>query len=292
MKILYISNFDLPDFQNDMIFHGARTLFGENCVDYNEAWYMYDDMKQYWNHRVPENGMSYGRGFTLYGRLPKINIDRSNLYEKIKNKFFDIIIYGSIVRCNIFFDIVSSIYNKNNIIIIDGEDDSEIRSYYINKGIYFKRELIHNPTNYLHPINFSIPEELIVNKIPTKEKNYGEVIPGNPSTYIFIDEIPYFKDYQKSYFGLTFKKGGWDCLRHYEILMNGCIPFFPNIEECPPFTMEKFPKNLIIEINKFINNGNLNIDIYNEYCSKCIEHTTKHLTTKSVFLNLLNNCTF
>ena len=73
--------------------------------------------------------------------------------------------------------------------------------------------------------------------------------------------------------------------------MNGCIPYFPGIEECPSFTMEKFPKNLIIETNKLINNGNLNIDIYNEYCSKYIEHTTKYLTTKSVFLNLLNNCT-
>ena len=59
----------------------------------------------------------------------------------------------------------------------------------------------------------------------------------------------------------------------------------------PKTTTKLFPKNLIIETNKLINNGNLNIDIYNEYCSKYIEHTTKYLTTKSVFLNLLNNCT-
>jgi hypothetical protein len=29
------------------------------------------------------------------------------------------------------------------------------------------------------------------------------------------------------------KKGGWDCLRHYEIIGNGCMPYFENIEKCP-----------------------------------------------------------
>ena len=29
----------------------------------------------------------------------------------------------------------------------------------------------------------------------------------------------------KKYFWITIK-AGWDCLRHYEILMNGCIPYF------------------------------------------------------------------
>ena len=39
-------------------------------------------------------------------------------------------------------------------------------------------------------------------------------------------------------------------MRHYEIMANGCIPYFPNIEQCPPNTMALLPKHLIIEGNK------------------------------------------
>ena len=32
--------------------------------------------------------------------------------------------------------------------------------------------------------------------------------------------------YQNSIFALTYKKAGWDCFRHYEILMNAVFLFF------------------------------------------------------------------
>src|ERR1041385_6933245 len=128
MKILFISKFDLPDFMNDMVFHGLRSLLGESVVDLNEAWYMYDDMRQYWNQRVPENGMSYGRGFTLYGRLSKLNIDRSDIESKIKNHYFDKIVYGSITRCCSFLTIATKSYKQNEIILIDGEDDQIVNT--------------------------------------------------------------------------------------------------------------------------------------------------------------------
>jgi hypothetical protein len=31
-------------------------------------------------------------------------------------------------------------------------------------------------------------------------------------------QAEYKRDYRKAYFGLTRKKEGWDCMRHYEIL--------------------------------------------------------------------------
>lgn len=43
---------------------------------------------------------------------------------------------------------------------------------------------------------------------------------------------------------------GWDCMRHYEILACGCVPFFTNIEICPKDTMVRFPKDLMIEAKK------------------------------------------
>jgi len=48
--------------------------------------------------------------------------------------------------------------------------------------------------------------------------------------YTFVEayknEKDYYQSYQNSIFALSYKKAGWDSLRHYEILMNGCIPLF------------------------------------------------------------------
>ena len=46
------------------------------------------------------------------------------------------------------------------------------------------------------------------------------------------------------------EKAGWDCLRHYEIIGNGTIPYFHELEDCPPDTLHSFPKELILETNK------------------------------------------
>ncbi len=78
----------------------------------------------------------------------------------------------------------------------------------------------------INPISFSIPAEKIVQDVPVKTKMYATVIPGVASTYKFHTEELYYKDYQTSCFAITKKKAGWDCLRHYEILANGCIPLF------------------------------------------------------------------
>ena len=88
MKVLFISKADLPDFQSDMVFHGLRSLLGADCIDANHMWYMYSDtMEAYWNTRVPNNGKSYGNGFTLYGLLENIDIDRNDIHTKIKDKY-------------------------------------------------------------------------------------------------------------------------------------------------------------------------------------------------------------
>ena len=121
---------------------------------------------------------------------------------------------------------------------------------------------------------------MIVDKISPKEKDYGSIIPGDKSTYIFFEEDKYYDDYRKSYFGLTVKKGGWDCLRHYEILMNGCIPYFPGLENCPLLTMTKFPKDIILETNKMIDSKSLDLSRYIDLCTQLIEYTRDNLITE------------
>jgi hypothetical protein len=86
----------------------------------------------------------------------------------------------------------------------------------------------------------------------------SSLIPGNVKTYIFNNERDYYQEYQKSYFAITTKKAGWDCLRHYEIMANGCITFFQNIEKCPVLTLSLLPKELILQSN----------ELYNECCDK------------------------
>ena len=79
-----------------------------------------------------------------------------------------------------------------------------------------------------------------------KNKKYNILAPNDPrftNSYIF-KERKYYEQYSRSLFATTTRKGGWDCLRHYEILRNNCLPFFPNIEKKPKLTI------VIIKITK------------------------------------------
>ena len=285
MKILYIANFYRIDFLCDMIFHGLRSLFGEDCVDSTEAWLMYEDFRERWVSRIPERIMDGGRDFTLYGLLPNLKIDRTDLESKIRNHYFDKIIYGSHTRCMDYFNIVQTNYVIDDVIFINGEDDQNIAD---GLGVhpYFKRELVFPIRNHVKPINFCIPKERIVKNISEKTQDWATVIPGDKSTYKFSDEKSYFEDYQKSYFGVTFKKGGWDCLRHYEILMNGCIPYFPDLEGCPKHTMTKFPKKLVMDATNKIKNGE-DLSFYEEYVTLLLDWTRKWLTTESIAKDII-----
>lgn len=140
-----------------------------------------------------------------------------------------------------------------------------------------------------YPIQFSIPESKIVSQIPEKTRDFAFIIPGDKSTYIYNTESDYYKGYQDSYFAITTKKGGWDCLRHYEILANGCIPYFPNLDQCHPRTMAFLPRELIKEAMNLPGVSYLRIDHnqfdkekYYEILNKLLDHTRKHLTTRSM----------
>lgn len=116
------------------------------------------------------------------------------------------------------------------------------------------------------PISFSMPPEKIVATVPPKTRMLAHIIPGDLSTYIYKTEEDYYKGYQDSYFGVTMKKAGWDCMRHYEILANGCIPLFQKLWELPPKTMTNFPRELIAKTN----------ELYFELAEKKLEETDKH----------------
>jgi hypothetical protein len=133
--------------------------------------------------------------------------------------------------------------------LIDGLSFPSINEQIKHKGVYFKRELISDNIKNVYPINFAIPKEKIVTTINSKPLNVlAPLIPDKRTTYIYKNEKTYYKQYQDSIFALTYKKIGWDSLRHYEILMNGCIPLFLNIDKCPEQILTNLPKKFLLDI--------------------------------------------
>lgn len=89
-------------------------------------------------------------------------------------------------------------------------------------------------------------------KRPASLRNHrvAPLVPGDLSTYIYDTERAYYDMYSDSMFALTWRKAGWDCLRHYEILSNGCIPLFPGLAVAPKSTMRGFPKAALLACYK------------------------------------------
>lgn len=147
-----------------------------------------------------------------------------------------------------------------------------------------------------YPIQFSIPESKVVDAPCQKDRDFAFITPKDPSTYVYFSEENYYQDYKRSYFAVTCKKGGWDCMRHYEILANGCIPYFLDLENCPENTMYFLPKNLIQEAmnlpgisyeTKSIDHTLFDQAQYDQILQKLLDHTRSYLTTKAMAEYLL-----
>jgi len=132
----------------------------------------------------------------------------------------------------------------------------------------------------IYPISFCIPECKIIKEVCVKDRAVAFIIPGKAETYIYKTEKDYYEGYANSVFGITTCKAGWDCMRHYEILANGCIPWFENLEECPPQTMTHFPKEIIVECMKL--GKEQTAEQTREISQKLLEYTRTHLTTKAM----------
>jgi hypothetical protein len=100
----------------------------------------------------------------------------------------------------------------------------------------------------IFPIGYAIPKCKIVKSIPPKDQYEANALVGyHGEFYTFDTEADYYKEYQRSWYGKTKVKGGWDCLRHYEILAQGCIPQFEDLSSCPVTALTHFPKDLVLQ---------------------------------------------
>tara|TARA_R100000008_G_scaffold86427_2_gene79486 strand:- start:213 stop:1271 length:1059 start_codon:yes stop_codon:yes gene_type:complete len=350
MKILYcpiiyecnLNSKNVGDYQSDTLFHGLRSLLGEDVVDCAKLWHLYDD--------ADDNKLKdlWGKGFTTYGLLPDLEVDRDDIGGKIRNKYYDMIVcpihHTEINNPNSTTATILSIlsyYDKKQVAIVDGWDRQPINAKLASLGVYFKRELAEQYSSIAKPISFSLPKEKIREEEAfTRQFDFAPLVPAymhfddpHQKTYIYDTEDSYYDMYSQSYFAYTCKKAreddmqaGWDCMRHYEILACGSIPYFTDIEKCPTNTLFNFPKDLCVEAKKlsglhpgtirpynpqkdtfigtskqilpgedrgYIDRKNFDFYEYTSLLKRFREYTEKHLTTEAMakyFLSEMKKC--
>ena len=287
LNILFLTD-DREDYLADSLLHGLISLGNQNVVDYPRKDLLYAST-------FPEEDREsvYGNGFTLYGLLPERDVDRSLIWQRIENDFFDLIFVGNIWRqFGVLPQLCKSINRRKKpvkLAILDGDDDQRIylcstarlKQYGLcPSGLstsrqtdiyYFKRELDNRkpqswaeqllPVNLREPLRacnparagitfelcgFSIPETLIRDPDLTKktkllpehivDQEVATFFRTGRTSYAFKSQKDYFDDLATSYYGITTKRSGWDCLRHYEIAAAGCVPCFRLLNEKPKYS--------------------------------------------------------
>lgn len=301
MKILYVYNFAYLDYQSDSVYHGlidsGFEVYETHYPTYMLNGYKFNKERMYGDVSPYIYGGMPNTTFTLYGKLdytPRVQSEETIL-KNIQSKFYDVIIYGCVYdhegmprrKCLDYLEEVVKYYPKDKIHFIDGSDNSwnyAHSSGIVEYGIVWKTQL--ESIGEANPICFGIPESQLITSNPKKEKIFADIIPGRRETYVYSDEESYYNDYAISHYGMTWRKGQWNCMRHLEILANKCIPYFPGIEDCPTFVMLDFPKEIFKETNKYAQRYEIHpsYEWINEYL---FDYLKNNLTTKKIVQRFL-----
>lgn len=287
MKILFTRNWTHEnDYLSDMLLHGLRTI-GHEVVDDPVLWYMYKDAD------VDRVEKLHGRGFTTYRTLDNILVDRTDIESKIRDHYFDLIILSRADFESPYEALALEHYTSKELIVIDGRDQPNLThwrdsSHLLRRGTYFKREL-ETAIPGVYPISFAFPKEKVLGPGTAKEKTMAGAKPVTGGQYTFTVEAEYYQDYATSYFGETRRKGGWDCMRHYEIMAAGCVPIFENVETCPDTICTTLPKELLTAVNGLITEHGIDwfttepgLTVYAELQRQIFEHFVNNCTTEAL----------
>ncbi len=138
----------------------------------------------------------------------------------------------------------------------------------------------------IHSLSYSIPDELVVSAVPGKTRVLSEIRPDFERKYSFKagEEEQYFQQYRESRFAMSPRKGGFDCLRHYEIMACGCIPLIDGLEGFPTDTMTTLPRDLLLkaraELWPWVESPE-KAERYRWYVDRMLEHVRTHCTTSA-----------
>lgn len=193
-RVLYLHP-GREDYLADSLFHGLRVLLGPQVVDYPKVDFAYDTYPQ------ERRADLYGHGFTLYGLLPDLPIDRLRVFDRAINGDFDLVVFADIWGAfGTFVQLVPELDERTAVAVIDGADRVEPYPYAgrwwrrrvwwtlpraFKTGTYFKREISPLTGTFraylalppalaarlpsvraMREISFSIPEEKLVPEPP------------------------------------------------------------------------------------------------------------------------------
>ena len=262
LRILFLTD-EREDYLADGLLHGLRQLPGLELVDYPRKECMYEGGRQC--RVAPEFGVR-GGGFSLYGLLtePQGGIDRSFIWQRLAAGWFNAVLVSNVWRQWGSLLQWRELLATQPLLLLDGDDDqrlyprsgTRVRQFGIGTGLtnllqlpsthIFKRELTNRSRKWglrlnVHPLAFSIPESLISSKLPNKSQLFPSHIVdrdlsnklGASANYVFADEQSYRSDLASSRFGITTRRAGWDCLRHYEIAAAGAVICFRDLVQKP-----------------------------------------------------------
>jgi hypothetical protein len=285
MKILVARHSDWhnvfpQEYLCDQVFHGLHSL-GHEVTDDGRAWYLYRSEFKPWGGRYKldeghyHGSPLYGGGFSYAATLDEdlsIQRDRLLIVERIRSHYYDKIVIGRPDYIPSYMDDIYQHYDRKDILALDGRDEYAIDHNLAGRTTYFKRELDSDPSEFMRTISFAIAESKMRHPRAEKTKVLGTVIPFRPETYVFKIESEYYDDYAHSLFAVTRKKSGWDCMRHYEILANRCVPYFVDIELCPKNIMLTMNKDLLLHIKREVDANSPEYYMpgalgWNEYCA-------------------------
>ncbi len=260
MKILFVTS-SHEGYLADSMLHGLRTLYGSDCVDYPKADILYKTCPVSARRRIRGRGFTLYSPLEDV-EIDRSHVDlRISQREFDLILFSDIWTqFGLFTQWRPMLSPANTALMDGH----DQPQVYPIAKYWLrhkyywflpraSEGfLYFKREwtaaskftlwhrlfprklwsmLPEHP--HLRPISFSIPREKIVRHPTPKTKQFAqhlvdpEVAPQIETSsmdYVFATESEYYQDLQGSRFSVTIKRAGWDCLRHYEIAANGCVP--------------------------------------------------------------------
>jgi hypothetical protein len=277
-RVLFV-NPNFEDYLSDGLFHGLRSLLGRDAVDHPKMEPLYATFPAERRDRLR------GHGFTLYGLLDDVEVDRHRALYRARHGEFDLVVFSDIWRNFGLFTEWAPRLRGQRVAVLDGSDRVEPYPYAgrwwrvpqwwflpraHRRAAYFKREIA--PSTYwfgsylllppplarrlgvlrgMRPIAFCVPEEKIGDVgAPREQLLAAHVVDeevarrvGGSSAYPFDSEDDYRADLRRARFGVTTKRAGWDCLRHYELAANGCVPCFRDLDRKPatsaPFGLDE-----------------------------------------------------
>ena len=260
-RVLFLTD-DREDYLADGILHGLRQIDSISIIDYPKKECLYKDNASCSKFSVR------GGGFTLYGLLNDYQSneqERIHIQQKLEKSYFDLVVLSNIWRQWGLLLQWEKLLKKNcKLAILDGDDDerfypsstTRLKQFgpsrwlrdllSLKTSIYFKREWTNKTNRWpyecsMKPLSFSIPKQKIINQSIKKlrlfpshivDKEVADMI-GSKTSYAFSTEVDYRQNLAESRFGITTKRGGWECLRHYEIAASGTIPCFKELTRKP-----------------------------------------------------------